>query len=282
MVTGRSLHSQSVGYHAAIRSAIERIFDNEQIDVVHVDGISMAQYVPATWRGPVVLDDRGASREAVGLASVDQAPAVGQWLAVRRARALRATHAAACRRATVTLAASDADRGSLEQIVGSPWSIHVVPTGIDLTALESIWQHRAPESGRLLTAGTFGDTSDENGIAWFLHEVFPLIRLRMPTVHYDIIGTGSREARLAALNNTDVSFHSRKQSQPGLMLRANVFIAPGPAGVDAQTRILEAMAVGIPVIATPDACRGLHVTAGQHLLVGEDAADLPEDPDAHA
>src|SRR5262249_15824983 len=55
---------------------------------------------------------------------------------------------------------------------------------------------------------------------------------------------------------------------------ATVAMVPLRAGSGVQNKVLEAMAVGTPVVATPRAAAGLEVRAGEHLLVAEDAAGL--------
>jgi polysaccharide biosynthesis protein PslH len=51
-------------------------------------------------------------------------------------------------------------------------------------------------------------------------------------------------------------------------------VVPMRAGTGLQNKVLEAMAVGTPVVTTPSVAAGLDVRAGEHLLVGADAPAL--------
>jgi len=55
---------------------------------------------------------------------------------------------------------------------------------------------------------------------------------------------------------------------------ATVAVVPLRAGSGLQNKVLEAMAAGTPVVATPRAVAGLAVRAGDEVLVAEDAAGL--------
>jgi glycosyltransferase involved in cell wall biosynthesis len=53
-----------------------------------------------------------------------------------------------------------------------------------------------------------------------------------------------------------------------------VALVPLRAGSGLQNKVIEAMACGTPVVATPRAAGGVLARAGEHLLVAEDAAGL--------
>ena len=55
------------------------------------------------------------------------------------------------------------------------------------------------------------------------------------------------------------------------LLRADVSVAPLRIARGVQNKVLEAMAMGVPVVATPSAIQGIDVSHGQELLVGDDA-----------
>jgi glycosyltransferase involved in cell wall biosynthesis len=70
---------------------------------------------------------------------------------------------------------------------------------------------------------------------------------------------------------------------------ARAFVAPIPPGTGVKTKVLEAMAAGLPVVSTPDGVTGIGVVPGEHCLVGSTPTELAEgiarlvaDPEAAA
>jgi glycosyltransferase involved in cell wall biosynthesis len=61
---------------------------------------------------------------------------------------------------------------------------------------------------------------------------------------------------------------------PPEVAAATVALVPMRAGTGLQNKVLEAMAAGTPVVATPPAIAALDVRPGEHLLVADDAAGI--------
>lgn len=248
------------------RLTARRLIETERIDLIHVDRPAMAACVPAAWQGPVVLDERGATwRSAQSHADRAGNPA-SRWLLRRAARERRAGEAVICRRAMVTLASSERERHAIELAVGTPWAVHVVPIGLDVSRWDAGWQDRERDPRRLFTAGALTARSGQEGVAWFLREVWPLVRSAHADAEYAAAGLGTlMRGRLA--RQPGVRVHERSDADT-LWADAGIFVAPwrseGP-----RREVLRALAAGIPLVATPAACEGLEVAHGEHALLAE-------------
>lgn len=249
-----------------LRAAVRRLMQAERIDLVHVDRPAIASWVPASWQGPVVLDERDATWRSVQSLADRTANPARRWLLRRAVRERRAGEAVSCRRATVTLAASERERQAIELAVGTPWAVHVVPVGLDVSRWDTHWQERERDPRRLLTAGALNTRAGRSGVAWFLREVLPLVRQEQPEVQYDISGlNASAHARLAGRHG--VHAHERVDDE-AVWTDAGIFVAPWRAG-GPHRDILRALAAGIPVVATAAACEGLALSDGEHALLAE-------------
>jgi sugar transferase (PEP-CTERM/EpsH1 system associated) len=111
----------------------------------------------------------------------------------------------------------------------------------------------------------------------FVREVMPLVWQRYQRCRLVIVGADppsevQRLDRDARVNVTgyvkDVRHH---------LARATVAASPVLYGAGIQNKVLECMAAGLPVVASPQACSGLEAQPGEHLLC---AADPPEWADA--
>src|SRR5215469_11447837 len=119
LAAGRSAMT-SPGPSGNLRAAVDRRLREDHIDAIHLDHLSMAQFVPASWRRPIVLHERRSLWRAFAGRVNETGDPLRRWLLKRQREHLRTLEAAVCRRASVTIAESEMERAALEQIVGAP------------------------------------------------------------------------------------------------------------------------------------------------------------------
>jgi sugar transferase (PEP-CTERM/EpsH1 system associated) len=109
-----------------------------------------------------------------------------------------------------------------------------------------------------------------DGVLHFTESVLPLIRAAVPDVEFRIIGSNPTPAieRLRQVPGVTVSGYV-PDVRPFLN-DAVVSVAPLRIARGTQNKILESMAMGLPVVATPQAAKGIQATPGEHILVAAD------------
>lgn len=130
---------------------------------------------------------------------------------------------------------------------------------------------------RLLFVGSLAYAPNSEGMCWFLRDVFPLVRERVPAVKLTIAGRGpaSEELiRLAAREDVDVSI-SPAEIRP-FYQQASVVVAPLFEGGGTSIKILEALANEVPIVATSVAARGLDLIDEQHILQADEPSEFAD------
>jgi glycosyltransferase involved in cell wall biosynthesis len=105
---------------------------------------------------------------------------------------------------------------------------------------------------------------------WFLREIYPRVQARVPDVCLEITGD---HADLPLPPATNVVRTGRVDDIRPLVAGATASLVPIRLGGGTRLKILEAMALDTPVIATAKGAEGLDVRHDEHLLI----ADTPED-----
>jgi Glycosyl transferases group 1 len=125
-------------------------------------------------------------------------------------------------------------------------------------------------------------------LRWFAAELLPAIRQRRPGFQLDMIGFCPDDVR-AELTRPGLSFSGYVEDLAGELRGYRGFVAPIDSGTGVKTKVLDAMAVGLPVVSTPLGVAGLDVEDGRQCLIAREPGDfaaaverLSEDPEEAA
>jgi glycosyltransferase involved in cell wall biosynthesis len=273
LITGDSyvLHRDE---RPAMREMVRRLLDEEQIDVLHVDQLNMMRYVPRDWPGTVILDEHNAVWQVVDRLRQGTHDPLRRWMLGREVRLMRQIEGAACEWASLVLTVSEPDRAALAAVAGATSApVALVPIAVDAAACALVRAKRRPEAARLLTIATLYWPPNSEGIAWWLREGFASLAARCPEVVYDIAGARPpRALRAEVARHPGARLHGYVADAAPYWMAATALVVPLLSGGGVRVKILEAMAMGVPVISTSVGCEGLAVRDGEHLLV----ADTPE------
>ena len=150
-------------------------------------------------------------------------------------------------------------------------------------------RRQRPRPPRALFVGHFRHDPNLDGLSWFVHDVWPLVRVRHPEATVGVIGSYPSAAvhALGAHPGVDVLGYV-----PDLALdldRAAVAIAPLRFGAGMKGKVTDAMAAGLPVVTTSVGAQGLDAVDDRHAMIADTADDfaaavsaLFDDPDRAA
>jgi len=150
-----------------------------------------------------------------------------------------------------------------------------VENGVDLARFDpaQAWPNPYPEGEvPIVFTGTMGYRPNVEAVVWFAGSVLPRLRKRTPPPSFWIVGANPAPAvqALAALPGVHVT-GSVPDVQP-FLAHAAVAVAPLKIARGIQNKVLEAMAMARPVVASPQAFEGVRAASGRDLLVADGAA----------
>ncbi len=247
----------------AMRRTIDGLLAARRHDLVHVQLARMARHVETAALPRVVDLIDALSLNMARRAERDQGPL--RFVAALEAKRLRRYEQWLCRTFEHATVVSAVDRDA----IGDFPKLSINPNGVEPADL-SAGAERDPH--RIAFTGNLGYFPNVDAVEWFVRAVLPRVRQARPRTTF--VAAGARpHRRLRALATDDgaVLVRGDVPDLAAVLTRAAVAVAPMQAGSGQPLKILEAMACGTPVVATPVAASGLAADPGRHLLIGDDA-----------
>jgi glycosyltransferase involved in cell wall biosynthesis len=168
--------------------------------------------------------------------------------------------------------------------------ITVVPNGVDLEYFSPSGEAREPLT--LVISGKMSYHANVTAVLRFVQEIMPKIWAELPETRLWIVGkTPSRAIQKLGISwkeghSLGISRNGNRESRIQItgtvadirpfLRRATVAVAPIRYGVGIQNKVLEAMACGTPVVATPQAASALQVESGRDLIIAENQQGLAD------
>lgn len=129
-------------------------------------------------------------------------------------------------------------------------------------------------SGMLFVGALNPDTPNEDGLIWFVHEVMPRIRERLPGGLVLSVAGECRSNAVAAMESPEVRILGRVDDLTSLYDAARLFVAPVRYAAGVPAKVIEAAGNGLPVVASAVLARQLGWTSGSHLMAARDSDEF--------
>lgn len=240
------------------------------VDAVYIFSSQMAQFVPAGTKARVVMDfvDMDSEKFAA-YAAEGRGPMRAVY--AREAKMLFAYEREVAARADASLFVSEAEAALFRRRSGLP-RIHALGNGIDSDFFDpggNFPALSAEERGQgplLLFTGQMDYRPNIDAVTWFAREVLP----KVPDAHFVIAGRNPA-AEVQALAEDRVTVTGGVADMRSWLAAADVVVAPLRIARGVQNKVLEAMAMARPVIATSAAFEGIEAEPGRDLIVADEA-----------
>jgi glycosyltransferase involved in cell wall biosynthesis len=258
-------------YRSPVMAERIRHWCAQDVDLLVCDFIFPAPAVPRSAPVPrVIFQHNVEARIWARHAAVGRTPLHRAYFGLQHRR-MRRAEAALCASFDGVIAVSESDAEEFRSEYGLE-NVESVPTGVN-TDFFQVTDHATREPGQLLFLGAMDWMPNADGIRWFVHEVFPLVRRSEPGVRLTIVGRDpiSSVRELHAPEQGIVVTGTVPDVRPWLASAA-VFVVPLRVGGGTRLKLYEGLATGVPTVSTTIGAEGLPLTEGVHLRI----ADTPQ------
>ena len=263
----------------AMRRNVDQLLAERAIDTIFAFSGQMAQFVPDAAGRRFVMDFVDMDSAKFAEYGERGGGPLG-WLYRREGRSLLAFEQAVAERADHSLFVSDAEARLFRDRTGlAAARIRAMGNGIDLASYDPAGDFPRLDASRrgagplILFTGQMDYRPNVEAVESFACGVMPLIRQHVGEARFAIVGRKPAKAVQQLHGNNGTIVIGAVDDVRSWLAAADVVVAPLTIGRGVQNKVLEAMAMAKPVVASPVAFAGIDAMAGRDLLVADGAED---------
>lgn len=263
---GLRLGGADIAAARAFQARVRSVVASSSFDVIHTRQLPMAA-ITAGIKHPAKLLELIDS-ETLQAARRVRSKAPQTWLRAVTARLVE-RHAARQFNACTTVASADAQ--VVQQLApGVP--VHVTPNGVDAAYFAPLDLPEDSES--IIFTGAMSFPPNVTAVLHFYQNILPLIRRELPNVRLVIAGRDPSPAIAALASDPFVTVTGFVDDMRPWLARASLMVCPMVMGSGIKNKVLEALAMARPVVATTMGVEALEVTSGHELMIADTAAEF--------
>lgn len=257
----------------AAAAQLTELLRTQAVDVVQMEGTFVAWYVDVVRRVapgvPVVLRSHNVEYTIWQmLARRERNPLKRFYLGHLAGRVEQFEHDYLPRFDAVA-AITEPDQQRLRAL-GCPEPVVFVPAGVELARLQ-LAPHTQPKPRTLFMIGSLDWLPNQEGLDWFLREVWPQVSVKYPGLELHIAGK-EMPARFRELQLPGVTVHGFVESAAAFMQQYEIMLVPLLSGGGMRIKIIEGMAQGKCILSTTLGAEGIHVKDGFDVVVRDSPA----------
>jgi glycosyltransferase involved in cell wall biosynthesis len=259
-----------------LRERIRHHIAQRYVDIVHLDMLPLAEYLDEIRGIPVVLTEHNIeSLRMQRWADVERNPILRLYLRFQAARLSRYERTVLVRLEHCA-ATSGFDLKALQSL-NPQCHLHLVPNGCDVEYFRP-----RPRTGgdtpAVIWVGGMNDPYNRRAVEHFAVTIFPLLAIRVPLVRWIVVGRSAPPAvlDLARRYPGQVIVEGFVDDVRPYYAKADVIVVPLLSGSGTKLKVIEGLAMGLPVVTTGVGSEGLEVKPGEDLIVADDPHEFVE------
>lgn len=271
LLGGRSA-SEGFFAHPGVAASVSAWARDLRFDAVVCSSSAVTPYarLPELRRLPLIVDlvdvDSDKWRQCAA-----QGPFPRAWLHRWEASRVARLEHRLSQQAAEIIVVSQAERALYEKVAGSPRAV-VAPNGVDAHYFQPEPSRGRPAATACFV-GVLNYQPNVDAVRWFVEAVWPLVRSRTPSATLLVVGRNPDPAVRRLCGQPGVELHADVPDVRPFLSRSRVAIAPLRIARGLQNKVLEAMAMELPVVASRAALQGISAVPDRDLL----QADAPHD-----
>ena len=270
--------SEAAFFNDSLHQWVRRTLAEHPIDKIYVFSGQMGQYVPADWGGRLVVDFVDVdSAKFEAYAKSCRWPM--SWINARENERLRMVEDRLAARADRSLLVSEEEAALLRERCPSAREVSALRNGIDCATFDPSLVEPHPEIAaaagpQFVFSGQMDYAPNVAAVKRFARRIMPAILTHQPEARFHIVGRAPTKAVRNLASEPGTRVWGAVPDMRPFLAAADMVVAPLSIARGVQNKVLEAMAMGKTVLASPEALTGIDGKHGEHFLACRNNAEF--------
>jgi polysaccharide biosynthesis protein PslH len=254
---------------AGFTNRLEELLTHTRWDVIHADSLDLSAYFEHLPSVPLVCGHHDVQSELLRRRAQRDHGALRRLYLRLQARLMEQEEHLWCPRVSLNLTVSQEDRETLASRHGGKYA--VIPNGVDL----QYYRPGSREGSGCLFVGAADWFPNKDAMTFFADEILPRVRKLSPKLSAQWMGQVSPVER-DHFTAAGVTVHGHVSDPRPVLEQSACCVVPVRVGGGTRIKILEAWAMGKPVVSTTIGCEGLDARDGSNILIRDDPESFAE------
>lgn len=251
---------------------LKHLLKSEHFDLVHADSLDLSFYFPLLGDLRLACTHHDAQSSLLARRALLEESLLRRGYISHQARLMRKEEQLWCPKVSLNVPVSDLDATRLAQVAPSA-SFLVMPNGVDT----EFFKPQAPRQteGIVFVGGTTW-YPNKDALEYFATEILPKLRRRGFHARVLWVGRASSEEIARYRRDHGIEMTGYVADVRPLVQSAACYVVPIRLGGGTRVKILDAWAMGVPIVSTTIGAEGLGATDGQDILIRDDPESFAE------
>jgi len=260
-------------YSSAYYNRVKQHITTGNYDIVHCDNLPVAytvRHIKSVYRS---ITDHDVSYLKCARMAIESKNILLKAFLNYEALKLRNLEKQVLRLFDLGIVVSDIDKSKLLEICPEG-NLLVIENGVDTTTFIP-GKDADIDNNSIVWIGGFNHFSNESAVHYFLTDIYPEIKMKLPDIRFNVIGNGLSK-RLDKLITTDSSicYLGFVDDPLPYIQKSAIFIVPIISGSGTRLKLLEAMSAGKATVTTAVGCEGIEGFDGIHFVIANQPKDF--------
>jgi len=270
----------------AFREALASLLRDESFDIIQLEGPYPAQYldlIRKNSKAKISLRAHNVEHLIWERKASNESSPIKRWYLQNMARRLKRYELTVAHETDALIPISDTDADYFRE-QGFHKPVLTIPAGL---CMENYQQTELPAEPSIFFIGALDWLPNQEGLNWFLRYVFDLLLSEIPDLRFHVAGRNAPSYYEKKLKHPNITYHGEVENAHKFIQSYQLMVAPLLSGSGIRVKILEAMALGRPVLTTSAGIEGIPAVNHKHIIVEDDPGlfcsqliSLLRDPDA--